>query len=101
MVGHRARADDRDIQIMTNMVSEVIEDVQKELIGGRCRSFETEKQFRKRLKHDIEMLNKTETAGCAGADKASQEQSFRGLRENDLREADSDNSNGIKDPANT
>lgn len=30
-----AGADDRDIQIMTNMVSEVIEEVQKELIGGR------------------------------------------------------------------
>ena len=28
-------ADDRDIQLMTNMVSEVIEEVQKELIGGR------------------------------------------------------------------
>ena len=35
MVGHRAGADDRDIQLMTNMVSEVIEEVQKELIGGR------------------------------------------------------------------
>lgn len=33
MVGHRAGADDRDIQLMTNMVSEVIEEVQKELIG--------------------------------------------------------------------
>lgn len=30
-----AGADDRDIQLMTNMVSEVIEEVQKELIGGR------------------------------------------------------------------
>ena len=29
-----AGADDRDIQLMTNMVSEVIEEVQKELIGG-------------------------------------------------------------------
>lgn len=28
-----AGADDRDIQLMTNMVSEVIEEVQKELIG--------------------------------------------------------------------
>ena len=30
-----AGADDRDIQLMTNMASEVIEEVQKELIGGR------------------------------------------------------------------
>ena len=30
-----AGADDRDIQLMTNMVSEAIEEVQKELIGGR------------------------------------------------------------------
>ena len=29
---------------------------------GRCAEFETEKQYRKRIKHDIEMLNKTETA---------------------------------------
>jgi hypothetical protein len=29
---------------------------------GRCAEFETEKQYRKRIRHDIEMLNQTEAA---------------------------------------
>ena len=29
---------------------------------GRCAEFETEKQYRKRIRHDIEMLNKTEAS---------------------------------------
>lgn len=36
---------------------------------GRCRSFETEKQYKKRLKHDIKMLNKTEVAGSESEDR--------------------------------
>lgn len=36
---------------------------------GRCSIFETEKQYRKRLKHDIEMLNKTEVAGSESEDR--------------------------------
>lgn len=32
---------------------------------GRCAEFETEKQCRKRIRHDIEMLNKTEAAASA------------------------------------
>lgn len=36
---------------------------------GRCRSFETEKQYRKRIRNDIEMLNKTEAAGSKSEDR--------------------------------
>jgi len=36
---------------------------------GRCTLFETEKQYRKRLKYDIEMLNKTEVAGSESEDR--------------------------------
>ena len=63
---------------------------------GRCREFKSKEEIRKQ----IESINqKYRTAGCAGADKANQERSFRGLRENDLREADPDNDNGTNDPA--
>lgn len=33
---------------------------------GRCKSFETEKQYRKRIKNDIEMLNKKQSAAISG-----------------------------------
>ncbi len=36
---------------------------------GRCAEFETEKQYRKRIRHDIEMLNKKETAGSESEDR--------------------------------
>lgn len=35
---------------------------------GRCAEFETEKQYRKRIRNDIEMLNQTEAAGSESAD---------------------------------
>ena len=38
----------------------------------RCAEFETEKQYRKRIRHDIEMLNKKEaSAGAADGNEAS------------------------------
>ena len=69
---------------------------------GRCAEFETEKQYRKRIRNEIEMLNKTEAStGAADSDEDSQEQPFRRLRENDLREADPNDASGAADPAET
>ena len=33
---------------------------------GRCSIFETEKQYRRRIKNDIEMLNKKQSASVSG-----------------------------------
>ena len=39
---------------------------------GRCTEFETEKQYRKRIRHDIESLNKAEaSAGAENGDEDS------------------------------
>ena len=35
---------------------------------GRCSSFETEKQYRKRIRNEIEMLNKTEVTKSESTD---------------------------------
>ena len=51
---------------------------------GRCADFETEKQYRKRLRQDIEIINETveivSAAGSVSADKAGEGEQGSGNR---------------------
>ena len=69
---------------------------------GRCTLFETEKQYRKRIRNEIEMLNKTETAGCAhDGDEDSPQRQDTGVWGVHLRDTGPCVADRAADPAET